>query len=142
MKVGLEAAYKTPAFEHMLTNMTAFMHFLSKPDKKIKDEVHAMILSDGEKSFIVRQEIQNGHMIGYRIMPYADGSYTESKDDRIINIQKRIPFANICRQLFGKPTAKVEFVRLLNYADSDSYSMWNLTPNDNIFILFGTQAYD
>ena len=142
MKVGLEAAYKTPAFEHMLTNMTAFMHFLSKPNNKIKDEIHAMILSDGEQSFIVRQEIQNGHMIGYRIMPYADGSYTESNDDRIINIQKRVPFANMCQQLFGKPTAKVEFVRLLNYADSDSYSMWNLTPNDNIFILFGTQAYD
>ena len=142
MKVGLEAAYKTPAFDYMLTNMTAFMHFLFRPDNKIKDEIHAMILSDGDRSYIVKQQIQNGSMIGYRIMPYVNDTYVESDDDTIINIQKKVPFETMCQQLFGKPTAKVEFVRLLNYVDSDSYSMWKLTPNDNIFMLFGTQAYD
>ena len=142
MKVGLEAAYKTPDFAHMTLNMTSFMHFLFKPNKTLNDEIHAVIMSDGENSYIVKQMIQDGHLIGYKAIPYVNGTYMESDNDVNFSLETKFPFAKISQQLFGKSTCGVEFVRLINPKNSTGYSIQKLSPNDNLLMLFGTQKYN
>jgi hypothetical protein len=143
MRIGTEAAYQTADFDNMLLNMTSFMHFLFRPNQRVNDEKHAMILSDGETSYIVKTITNDeGHITGYKASPYINGTYMESNDDPFFQYQTKFPFRKISQQLFGKPTVGMEFVRLVNFTGSNDYSLQHLSPNDNIFMLFGTQQYN
>ena len=142
MRVALESAYQTPDFESMLNNMNYFMRALFRPNDRVKDEIHGMVLTDGQTSYLVKQEIVDGHLVGYRAVPYYNNSYMESKEDKIFNAERTFPFRKICNTLFGKPFVNMEFVRLLNFANTSGYSVQQLSPNDNILTLFGTQNYN
>ena len=143
MRLGAQAAYQTPDFNNMILNMTAFMHFLFKPNQRVNDEKHALILSDGETSYIVKPKMNDeGHIVGYKATPYVNGTYIESNDDPFFQYKTKFPFVAISQQLFGKPIVGMEFARLVNFVGSDDYSLQHLSPNDNIFMLFGTQKYN
>jgi hypothetical protein len=142
MRVGLESAYKTPDFGNMLTNMTVFMNHKFTPNKRLNDELTAMILSDGETSYIIKQDIQDGQLIGYRAMLYVNGTYMENDDDQRFSYSTKFPYTTICQKLFKKPIVTTEFIRLINPVNTDGYFIQKLSPNDNILMLFGTQHYN
>ena len=142
MRIAMETLYGTKDFNNFLTNISSFMHFVYRGNGNIQDEVHGMILSYGNTSYFVKSVIQNGSVIGYRVMPY-DGSYVESNTDPFFKATSdgKVPFVAICQTLFNRNTPSVEFVREIK-DKHNNYFMQGLTSNDNIFVLFGTQQYD
>lgn len=143
MHSALKAAFQTPDFANMQTNLTMFMHFFSQPNDRIREELHGLILSYNNKSYIVKTQIEDGHIVGYKAIPYENDSYDEN-DERAVLFQreKQFPLVQISRQLLGTQIPVLEFIRLINPINTDGYSMQKLSSNDNIYMLFGTQQYN
>lgn len=142
MKIALESLYGTNDFNHFLTNMKMFMHYKFTNSATLDDEVHGMILTDGNKSYIVKQVIQNGSLVGFKAIPYEAGTYVESNSDPFFPYNMEFGFNDICNTLFGKSIVGVEFIRFIKKKNTNSYNIQEMSPNDNIFMLFGTSPFD
>lgn len=139
MRTALDAGYKTPDYDNFLRNMTMFMHYKFVPNNRIDLESHGMILTNNDKSILVKAENDQSGEFGYGIYEY-DGSYDPKHPIDFIKREIKFPYGKICKKHLGVPNAFTEFVRFITINNNES--MQHLSSNDNIYTLFGIAKYN
>lgn len=140
MQAALMAASNTSDFSKFVTHMTMFMHFVSTPNKTLQGERHGMILTEGDKSIVVRTAVMDNKIAGYDVFSYDNGIIGERIGNRI-PAERQFPFLKIAKQ-FGMSAPQIEFVRFILPVGATSSTLQQMSPNDNIFMLFGTDNYN
>jgi hypothetical protein len=134
------AASNTPDFNKFVTHMTMFMHFVSTANKTLQAERHGMVLTEGDRSIIVRAVVVNNKIEGYDVFSYDNGIIGEKIGNRI-PVERQFPFLKIVQQ-FGMSAPQIEFVRFILPIGAANSTLQQMSSNDNIFMLFGTDNYN
>lgn len=131
----------TKLYQTLIWNLSQFLNHKHTPNDRVSDEKHAMVLSEGDRAYYVRTVLENGVVSGFEAFPWYDGSFDNSQRTFIKTDGKLVPYSQICQQLFGKDAVRTSLWRDVTYVSNTS-AFQELSPNDNLWVLFGNAKID
>lgn len=145
IKAALENLPKdSSVYKTIIWNMSMFLNHRAIANDRIAEEKHAMILTDNKKSWYVRATISNDVVTGFEAFPWYNGSFNPNDESKVTidSDGKLVPYAEICQKLFGKDAVETKFEKTIKKVGESIEDPQELSPNDNIWILFGNNKFD
>ena len=140
ISIALKVLKGTNDYNKLVDKIGQFMHTIVLGNERILGERHAVLMSDGTKSYWVQTVVTNNHIVGYKATDYYNGTF--GTKTTFFNAERKFPFDKIKQHFFGgNPDVTLSFKRaIINTDNIPSYQ--NVTPNDSIYIVFGNAGID
>lgn len=131
-KILVQLASDDSDYNVVLENVGLFLNTFVEKDHGKTRETHVIELSDGDTTIYITPIWENESVTGYTIYKDSMGSDDETTFDYTGTI---FPYKELCDEYFGSNSVNISFKRYVKHSDDDSFSLIDITPNDQLYLL-------
>ena len=131
-KILVQLASDDSDYNIILENVGLFLNTFVEKDHGKTRETHVIELSDGDTTIYITPIWENESVTGYTIYKDSMNSNDETTFDYTGTI---FPYKELCDEYFGSNSVNISFKRYVKHSDDDSFSLIDITPNDQLYLL-------
>lgn len=131
-RILVQLASDDSDYNVILENVGLFLNTFVEKDHGKTRETHVIELSDGDTTIYITPIWENESVTGYTIYKDSMGSDDETTFDYT---GTNFPYKELCDEYFGSNSVNINFKRYVKHSDDDSFSLIDITPNDQLYLL-------